>query len=97
MGAALGGGAAESAFGAQTSNILTKGTIYGIIAYFLVALALYLIYQSQVADRAPAVDATSIIGEDVSVPAATGIEHPVEAPVVEDSVGGTIEVLTESE
>ncbi|MEC8650365.1 MAG: preprotein translocase subunit SecG [Verrucomicrobiota bacterium] len=46
MGAALGGGAAESAFGSDTSNVLTKGTIYGIISFFLVALVLYLLYQS---------------------------------------------------
>ena len=46
MGAALGGGAAESAFGSDTSNVLTKGTIYGIISFFLVALLLYLLYQS---------------------------------------------------
>ena len=45
MGAALGGGAAESAFGSDTSNVLTKGTIYGIISFFLVALILYLLYQ----------------------------------------------------
>ena len=46
MGAALGGGAAESAFGSDTSNVLTKGTIYGIISFFVVALVLYLLYQS---------------------------------------------------
>ena len=46
MGAALGGGAAESAFGADTNNVLTKGTIYGIIAFFVTALVLYLIYLS---------------------------------------------------
>lgn len=45
MGAALGGGAAESAFGSETNNVLTKATIYGIIAFFLVALGLYLLYQ----------------------------------------------------
>ena len=46
MGAALGGGAAESAFGSDTSNVLTKGTIYGIISFFVVALVLYLLYQA---------------------------------------------------
>ena len=52
MGAALGGGAAESAFGSDTTNVLTKSTIYGIIAFFVVALGLYLIYQAN-ADDAP--------------------------------------------
>ena len=51
MGAALGGGAAESAFGSDTSNVLTKGTIYGIISFFVVALVLYLLYQSVSEDK----------------------------------------------
>ena len=50
MGAALGGGAAESAFGSDTNNVLTKGTIYGTIAFFVVSLALYLLYQAQAAE-----------------------------------------------
>lgn len=51
MGAALGGGAAESAFGSDTNNVLTKGTIYCTIAFFLVSLGLFLIYQSRAAER----------------------------------------------
>ena len=51
MGAALGGGAAESAFGSETNNVLMRGTIYGIVSFFVVALALYLLYQARVADR----------------------------------------------
>jgi preprotein translocase subunit SecG len=50
MGASLGGGAAESAFGSDTNNVLTRGTIYGIVLFFLVAMALYLMYQAQAAD-----------------------------------------------
>jgi protein translocase SecG subunit len=33
MGAALGGGAAEAAFGAETGNVLSKSTIYGAIIF----------------------------------------------------------------
>jgi preprotein translocase subunit SecG len=73
MGAALGGGAAESAFGSETNNILTKGTVYGIIAFFLVALGLYLLYQAQAADRMETVDINTLItagqGEDAAPPA----------------------------
>jgi len=61
MGAALGGGAAESAFGSETNNILMKGTIYGIVAFFLVALGLFLIYQAQDADKVREVDMSTII------------------------------------
>lgn len=50
MGASLGGGAAESAFGSDTNNVLTRGTIYGIVLFFLLAMALYLMYQAQAAD-----------------------------------------------
>lgn len=73
MGAALGGGAAESAFGADTNNILTKGTIYGVIAFFLVALGLYLLYQAQAADRAPALDMGTLISSE-------GVDSAREAP-----------------
>lgn len=47
MGAALGGGMAESAFGADTSNVLSKATINATIAFFVLSFALYLghIYQ----------------------------------------------------
>ena len=51
MGAALGGGAAESAFGSDANNVLRNATIYSIIAFFLVSLGLFLIYQSKVAER----------------------------------------------
>ena len=49
MGAALGGGAAEAAFGAETGNVLSKSTIYAAILFFVLAFALYLgrIYESK--------------------------------------------------
>ncbi len=42
MGAALGGGAAEAAFGAETSNVLSRSTIYAAILFFVLAFGLYL-------------------------------------------------------
>lgn len=42
MGAALGGGAAESALGAGAGNVLTQGTIYGSAAFFVLSFGLYL-------------------------------------------------------
>jgi len=47
MGAAMGGGMAEAAFGADTSNVLSKATINAAIAFFVLAFAVYLgrIYQ----------------------------------------------------
>jgi preprotein translocase subunit SecG len=42
MGAALGGGATEAAFGADTGNVLTKLTINAAIAFFILSFGLYL-------------------------------------------------------
>ena len=64
MGAALGGGAAESAFGSDANNVLRNGTIYGIIAFFLVSLGLFLIYQSKAAERAQPLDAEALISAE---------------------------------
>lgn len=42
MGASLGGGATEAAFGADTGNVLTKATINAAIAFFVLTFGLYL-------------------------------------------------------
>jgi len=42
LGAAMGGGAAEAAFGAETGNVLTRATIVSAIAFFVLSFALYL-------------------------------------------------------
>ncbi|MDR1413991.1 MAG: preprotein translocase subunit SecG [Puniceicoccales bacterium] len=43
MGAALGGGAAESAFGGDTAKVLSRWTVGGIITFFIVAFALSMV------------------------------------------------------
>lgn len=54
MGAAMGGGAMESTFGADTNNVLSGATIKGAIVFFVVSFALYLayLYQSKHRDDA---------------------------------------------
>ena len=42
LGAAMGGGAAEAAFGAETGNVLTRATIVAAIAFFVLSFGLYL-------------------------------------------------------
>lgn len=42
MGTALGGGAAEAAFGAETNTVLSKATIYSSVLFFVLAFLLYL-------------------------------------------------------
>jgi len=53
MGSALGGGAAESALGAGAGNVLTKGTIIGSVAFFVLSFGLYLGLLAQADDRGP--------------------------------------------
>jgi preprotein translocase subunit SecG len=47
VGAAMGGGMAEAAFGADTGNVLSKSTINAAIAFFVISFGLYLaqVYQ----------------------------------------------------
>src|ERR1043165_6961664 len=54
MGAALGGGAAEAAFGADTGNVLSKSTIYAAVIFFALAFVLYIgrIYERKHANLA---------------------------------------------
>lgn len=68
MGAALGGGAAEAAFGAETGNVLSKSTIYAAILFFILAFTLYLgrIYERKHA----AADAGNAL-PSIAVPATT--------------------------
>jgi preprotein translocase subunit SecG len=47
LGSALGGGAVESAFGGETTKVLTKWTIYGIAVFFIAAMLLSMVYVSQ--------------------------------------------------
>ncbi|MGC6423570.1 MAG: preprotein translocase subunit SecG [Lentimonas sp.] len=89
MGAALGGGAAESAFGSETNNVLTKGTIYGTIAFFLVSLSLYLIYQAEAAKQPVTMDAKELISASVAEEAPRAVKTAVESIEAD----GTIESL----
>ncbi|MBC7367283.1 MAG: preprotein translocase subunit SecG [Undibacterium sp.] len=42
VGAAMGGGMTEAAFGADTGNVLSKATIYAAVAFFVIAFTVYL-------------------------------------------------------
>src|SRR3954471_3793611 len=72
MGAALGGGAAEAAFGADTSNVLSKSTIYAAIIFFVLAFTLYL---GRIFERKHASSAANNALPTIAAPAA-----PVAAP-----------------
>lgn len=94
MGAALGGGAAESAFGSETNSILMKGTIYGIVAFFVVALSLYLLYQSTAAESVQEVDLNAVVTAGESEESSANANG-----VLEENAGekGTEAAATESD
>ncbi len=82
MGAALGGGAAEAAFGAETGNVLSKSTIYAAIAFFVLAFALYLgrIYESKHASAAAGNALPTIAVPAAPAPAAAAPAPAAAAP-----------------
>ena len=95
MGAALGGGAAESAFGSDTNNVLTKATVYGIIAFFLVALGLYLIYQAQAAERMQEVDMNTLISKKEEITVVESSDQDIELDIpklVQENSSAVVEV-----
>ncbi len=77
MGSAFGGGVAESAFGAETANILTRATKWGAFAFFLLALGLYLLYLARENAAKPAADAFL---PDIPVPVQQSVPAPVNEP-----------------
>jgi preprotein translocase subunit SecG len=81
VGAAMGGGMTEAAFGADTSNVLSKATIYAAIAFFVIAFSLYLgrIYERKHATAA-ANNALPTIAVPVA-PAPAPASAPLAAPV----------------
>ncbi len=75
IGAAMAGGATESAFGAETNNVLSGATIKGAIIFFVLSFGLYLANVHQAKNRA----AENAALPTVNAPATT----PAPAPTVE--------------
>ena len=86
IGAAMAGGATESAFGAETNNVLTGATIKAAIIFFVLSFGLYLanIYQSKHLDasdsKLPTVTAPATTPAPAPAPATQpATSQPVEA------------------
>jgi len=77
MGAAMGGGMAEAAFGAETGNVLTKSTINAAIAFFVISFGLYLaqVYQHKHASQ----DSSGRL-PTITAPATPAAAAPTPAP-----------------
>lgn len=78
MGAALGGGMAEAAFGADTGNMLTKGTRNAAIAFFVLCFGLYLahVYQHKSGSAAGGTGLPAIPVSTTEAPAAAPAPAP---------------------
>jgi preprotein translocase subunit SecG len=81
LGAAMGGGAAEAAFGAETGNVLTKATIYAAVAFFVLSLCLYLAHLWMRAHGDGGKPALPAIVAPADLPPASTLPGLVEEPV----------------
>jgi preprotein translocase subunit SecG len=88
MGATLGGGATEAAFGADTGNVLTKATINAAILFFVLTFGLYLshIYvskhQKSSEGQLPAIAVPAAPAATAPAVEQTGAAAPAEIPAV---------------
>jgi preprotein translocase subunit SecG len=91
MGAALGGGAAEAAFGADTSNVLSKSTIYAAVIFFVLAFTLYLgrIYERTHGNEAANNALPSIAAQPAPAAAPAAATAPLTLPTTPAAAGVT--------
>lgn len=88
MGATLGGGATEAAFGADTGNVLTKATQYAAVIFFVLTFGLYLghIYMAKHSAKTtegqlPKISSPATVPA-AAAPATTKVEQPSATPSV---------------
>lgn len=88
LGAALGGGASEAAFGPDTSNVLATITRNGTIAFFIICFGLYLAQIARHSDKA-AGEALPVIAPEAEVvaPVVPVEEGAFVAPALDGAVG----------
>ena len=91
MGSAFGGGVTESAFGAETTNILTRATKWAALAFFIISLVLYLLYMSNENQGDPAEsdlpEIPVVEASEVPQPDSVAAEAlPAEVEAVKDTV-----------
>ncbi|MGJ3243726.1 MAG: preprotein translocase subunit SecG [Opitutales bacterium] len=83
MGAALGGGAAEQAFGAETNSVLSRSTQMATLLFFLLTFGLYLAFQALKDEGETGPSDTSVL-DQVAVPGETE-SAPVGTEAVESN------------
>jgi len=96
MGAAIGGGAMESALGAESGNVLTKMTTYCTIGFFVLCFVLYLgnqYWNSQANAQAAQGNSLDVLSETESTTGDTNLdmlpaevsEEPVASEAAEEA------------
>lgn len=90
LGAALGGGgAADAAFGAETANVLSRGTIVCAVFFFVVSFGLYLgqmyLNHQDVADTRTLPEMRSLEEPSAAAPVVRGESAVETAPAAEES------------
>lgn len=82
MGSALGGGAAETVFGGESANVLSKMTTTLTVILFILSFGLYLGFVAREKPVTKALDAkaTAPVAAPAAAPAAAAPSAPVTAP-----------------
>jgi preprotein translocase subunit SecG len=100
MGSALGGGAAEQAFGGDAANVLTRTTVFSIIGFFILAFGLYLanLAVSNVSDRSnDSSDLQSLVSGFEEEKETEAVDQPVAAPVIDEKTAIPLDSILEGE
>jgi preprotein translocase subunit SecG len=89
LGAAFGGGFTESVWGAQTSNVLVKATVWAAILFFILSISLARLYSN----RAALVEKGSAVQQELLNPVAPAAK-PALAPAAPTNSAGQPAVPT---
>ena len=97
MGSAFGGGVAESAFGADTTNVLVRATKWSAVAFFVLALVLYLLFISRhdAAMKEQAIEGIS--GADIAAELGVAPEAAAPAATTAEATATAAEAAGDSE
>lgn len=83
MGAALGGGAAETVFGGESANVLSKMTTTLTVILFILSFGLYLGFVAREKPSVKALDAAATAAPATPAAAAPAASAPVAAPAAQ--------------
>ena len=87
LGAAFGGGVTDQVFGARTTNVLQKGTVYLGSGFFIISLTLAILIGKQTKERS--------LLEPVQAVAEKRVEVKKESPVAPKSLAEELPVVVE--